>query len=240
LPKLQRPFGKEKINGVDEDSFVKLFENSPLIAFEKFIYLTHRDPQNKNITVINKHHPYITFIKDDLKFNSPQNTPKEKEAELAKITSKYLVNFFKYYEKYKLHLSEMLIDLYTEFQDVKDGLVQSEMSFIRHARTRDLEFNYDEKKDDNIYVIDEKLEKTDFETKEEYDDYCDEWETFQAKRDYYMDKYMRYCDRVERYKTEPTRMVSGFLFNVSEVHTPVMKKHKKIIAKIDSDEIAAS
>lgn len=234
LPKLQRSFGKEKIKGVDEDGFIKLFDKSPLIAFEKFIYLTHRDPQNKNITIINKHYPYITFIKDDLKFNNPQKTPAEKEAQLARITSKYLANFFKYYDKYKLHLSEMLIDLYMEFQDVVDGLVQSEKSFIRHARARDLEFNYDEKEDDNIYIVDEKLEKGDFPTEKEFREYCDEWDIFQAKRDYYMDKYIRYCDRVKRYKSEPTRMVTGFLFNVSEVHTPVMKKHKKVVSQIDS------
>mgnify|MGYP003340891463 CR=1 FL=1 len=234
LPKLQRPFGREKIKGVDEDGFIELFENSPLIAFEKFIYLSHRDPQNKNITIINKHYPYITFIKDDLKYNSPQKTAEEKEAELDKITSKYLTNFFKYYDKYKLHLSDILINYYTEFQETIDGLLQTERSFIRSARARELEFNYDEKEDDNIYIVDEKLEKEDFPNKDEYEEYCEEWEKFQAKRDYYTDKYIRYCDRVKRYKKEPIKMVSGFLFNVSEVHTPAMKKHKKVVAEIDS------
>ena len=82
--------------------------------------------------------------------------------------------------------------------------------------------------------MDEKLEKDDFPNKEEYEEYCQEWDKFQAKRDYYTDKYIRYCDRVKRYKKEPIKMVSGFLFNVSEVHTPAMKKHKKVVAEIDS------
>ena len=234
LKKLQRPFGKEQIKDIDEDGFIQLFENTPLTAFSKFITLMHKDPQNKNITIINKHHPYITFIKDDLKFNDPQTTPEDKEKELSKITNKYITQFFKYYDKYKPLLSDIDIDKYTELKDIIDGTIYSEKSYIRYARTKDIEYNFDEKIDDNIYILDDKLDDNDFETLDEYHEYCDKYESFQIKRDYYKDKFSCYQQRVEKYKTEPAKIVRGFLLNYSPKHTPIMKKHQSIMHEIET------
>lgn len=229
---LQRPFCKENTSHISEDEFIQIFENIPLKAFEKFINNIYKSSQNHNITIINKHTPYITYIRENLYLSNPQYNKSEREKELIKVTNYMLNNFFKIYKEYKIHLSDITIEQYTEFRDVLHGVILTKNIYLKKYRINELENDFDEHDIDNFYILDEEKPIHEFESLEEYNNYYKKYTLFEYKRNQYEQHYIDYCNRIKLYNTLPKLCVQDFIINTSKLNTSCIKKHNDIVNNI--------
>lgn len=241
IPSLQNPLGKEIYTHINQEDFIKIFEHKPLVAFEKYLQAIHHSPKNRNMTIFNKHYPYISYICDNMHLNLPKDTPHDRNNEIKKVTNVILKNFLNQYKIYRIYLCDTVIDKYVEFEHIINNTPFNEYEYKANFRSNELWLDNDAKETDNIYIIEPEKNIQDFNSHLEYSKYYQKYREFDEIREKYNRLYECYKDNIIIYQTEPHKIVKGFLSNYSRFITPIIKEHcehiehiKKIKAYYDS------
>jgi len=214
---------------IDDASFIKIFENEPLIAFGKYINAIENIYKSEPII-------YIFNIVKLLHIDIFQHTSFEKDVMLSLSTCILLSNFFDQYRKFKFRIDvdsfDNLMFKYYAFERIRMNKIMPESEFKRKFREYELLEKPSEKEEDNLYIIESIKKESEFENMELYNIYKSMYDNFSSRRICYDILYKKYIEEIDKYKTEPYQKTIKFISDFDKILIEHAKERYKIIDKL--------